>query len=621
MHEILQELENLSDNEDIPSVIIMGLPDINNNSDEDSGDEDCGDINKLNRNQLEAPAEFFFDYDEDNNEVIDMNDAQNFDTVTTTTIENATIENNIEFQFEGFDDQDMIDNDFEITTIHESEKNGEQNLLEPVIESMKYKPIWKKGSEQLITDKIQINWDGSLLRPLTLSSESEPIDFFNLLFPDHLIDYIVDQSNSYAAGKGKLLNITREEIFVVIGILYLSGYNSVPRRKMYWEDRTDTKNLIITDSMRRNRFNDIFGNLHFADNSQLNKDDRLAKIRPIINKFNDQFLEFAAPEANVSVDESMIPYFGRNNCKQFIANKPVRFGYKAWVMAQKLGYCLHFDVYQGASAERKKNVGLGELVVLENAHILKQNFVDLLFNFYFDNFFSGVSLVLNLNELNFGGTGTIRENRLKDLEMINCKDMKKSNRGYFESCVDEQSNLIVTRWMDNSVVTVISNSFGVNPINRVRRYSRKEKKYVDMSQPHVIKQYNAYMGGVDQMDNNISNYRINIRGNRYYFPIFLWILDVAMNNAWTLSRKYGLTFDNLEFRRKVVENILSQHGHSPLRPGRQKISNSIAKRQGPHIVKTMPNRLRCKLCKSHTNKMCDTCDLPLHVKCFEKYHA
>ncbi|CAI6371246.1 unnamed protein product [Macrosiphum euphorbiae] len=29
-----------------------------------------------------------------------------------------------------------------------------------------------------------------------------------------------------------------------------------------------------------------------------------------------------------SIDESMVPYFGRHGCKQFIRGKPIRFGFK-----------------------------------------------------------------------------------------------------------------------------------------------------------------------------------------------------------------------------------------------------------------------------------------------------
>ncbi len=44
----------------------------------------------------------------------------------------------------------------------------------------------------------------------------------------------------------------------------------------------------------------------------------------------------------------MIPYYGRHGSKQRIQNKPIRSGYKVWVLAEVLGYVVQFDPYQGA---------------------------------------------------------------------------------------------------------------------------------------------------------------------------------------------------------------------------------------------------------------------------------
>lgn len=39
----------------------------------------------------------------------------------------------------------------------------------------------------------------------------------------------------------------------------------------------------------------------------------------------------------------MIPYYGRHPTKEFIRGKPIRWGYKAWVPAEPLGYAYHID--------------------------------------------------------------------------------------------------------------------------------------------------------------------------------------------------------------------------------------------------------------------------------------
>ncbi|XP_063913291.1 uncharacterized protein LOC135129951 [Zophobas morio] len=44
-------------------------------------------------------------------------------------------------------------------------------------------------------------------------------------------------------------------------------------------------------------------------------------------------------------------------------------------------------------------------------------------------------------------------------------------------------------------------------VKLAKRYNRKEKKEIQISQPNVIAEYNKSMGGVDLHDNGIANYR------------------------------------------------------------------------------------------------------------------
>ncbi|GBP43079.1 Chimeric ERCC6-PGBD3 protein [Eumeta japonica] len=70
--------------------------------------------------------------------------------------------------------------------------------------------------------------------------------------------------------------------------------------------------------------------------------------------------------AKIPVDEAMIPYYGRHGCKH-IKGKPIRYGFKAWVGATRLGYVLWMEPYQGATTMCNpiyKELGLGASVVL-----------------------------------------------------------------------------------------------------------------------------------------------------------------------------------------------------------------------------------------------------------------
>ncbi|KAF2889401.1 hypothetical protein ILUMI_16772, partial [Ignelater luminosus] len=187
------------------------------------------------------------------------------------------------------------------------------------------------------------------------------------------------------------------------------------------------------------------------------------------------------------------------------------WGYKFWMGTTRLGYVEWFDPYQGSSTtiqDKYKQFGLGA----------------------------------KLKSRGHKGTDTIRENRLgKDCKIMVSNTLKKKERGSFDYCTAEENEIVVCKWNDNNV---------------------KEKKRVLVDQPNIIKKYNENMGGVDRTDENISHYRVSIRGNKWYFPIRSQILDMAEQNAWQLYRIGGGKIYHLQFRRSIAVGILESYKKS-----------------------------------------------------------
>ena len=111
------------------------------------------------------------------------------------------------------------------------------------------------------------------------------------------------------------------------------------------------------------------------------------------------------------------------------------------------------------------------------------------------------------------------------------------------------------------MLLIASASFKVEPMGAARRrkWSKIDVRYVNVSRPNLVKTYNQGMGGTDEMDQN-NNLRIAKRGKKFYFPIFTWLLDVSVNNTWSIYRKCGHEITQMDFKRKIVEVLLCREG-------------------------------------------------------------
>jgi hypothetical protein len=70
--------------------------------------------------------------------------------------------------------------------------------------------------------------------------------------------------------------------------------------------------------MSRNRFLLILRALHFGHPNE-NQNEKLFRIQPIINYFNNKKDDIYYPEKNLSIDESMILWIGRLKFRQYIS--------------------------------------------------------------------------------------------------------------------------------------------------------------------------------------------------------------------------------------------------------------------------------------------------------------
>ena len=152
-------------------------------------------------------------------------------------------------------------------------------------------------------------------------------------------------------------------------------------------------------------------NFHLGDNSNLDKEDTFAKVRPFIDELNEQCLVNYLPKQSVSIDESMVQYFGCHGCKQYMRNKPGKFSYKFWVAATPLGYAIQFYPYARKDENCDSNLGLGGSVVATLIEKIPSQ-VGSNYHIIMDKCFSSPNLLRTLKGKGIAATGIFRINRV-----------------------------------------------------------------------------------------------------------------------------------------------------------------------------------------------------------------
>lgn len=489
------------------------------------------------------------------------------------------------------------------------------------------KPKWRRSAEfdQKILDTG--NDILSLLEQYPLLANSEPVDVWNLFMDHGVLSSIVEQSKLYARRdkNNPEYGLTVGELRRFIGVLILSGYHALPEETHYWSSDPDLGVAAVSECMSLKRFQQIKRFMHLADNTALQQGNKVAKVSPVYDKINENLLQFGVFHKNLSIDESMVPYFGRFGAKMYIKGKPIRYGYKIWCICGSDGYPYHLQIYTG-KAEGNSSVPLGSRVINDLIDRVKPHTDLLRHTVFFDNFFSSHGLLMDLSSKQIKAVGTIRDNRTSgaDKVLTSTKDMKKKGRGSFDFVCD--GTVFVVKWNDNSIVNVASNFLTHIPLQSASRRVKGQSQTL-VQQPFVIRQYNESMGGVDLFDRLLASYRPGIRGKKWWWALFIHAINVTVVAAWRVHCQFPDSKSHLTFRRDIARTLLK----TPLDVERSSVTKDY-RSNPPAAVRYdnadhFPGKVsqgRCRVCSKNTTLSCVRCEVRLHrergAHCWDMYH-
>ena len=185
--------------------------------------------------------------------------------------------------------------------------------------------------------------------------------------------------------------------------------------------------------------------------------DPLRKIRPLQEYIKKKCLSFYQPLQNLSFDERMVKSKARCHLIQYMKNKPCKWGFKYWVIADTSGYMLDFDLYTGKMVqEKKREKGLAYDVVMA----LCQPFKFQGYSLFVDNFYTGVALFEGLAKMGIAATGTLRIDRkgvpdgVKQLQKVLSACNVPRGDGYYI----REGSLVYVCWREQGRSDTYSNS-------------------------------------------------------------------------------------------------------------------------------------------------------------------
>lgn len=192
----------------------------------------------------------------------------------------------------------------------------------------------KKNKERLWSRTIGADF-GKKIPPFQPSPPSStvpddaklPYDFLRLFLDDSFINKLVIKSRLYCTRRGameKLSCISKDTMLTSMGIMYMSGYIPIAQKEMWWQNRVDSQHTYIKKAMTRDEFRAVTSFTYFSAPEDQDLADPFWKVRLLFDQINDTAKNLIQQTEYVSVDETIVRYFGPHPLKQAIREKPER---------------------------------------------------------------------------------------------------------------------------------------------------------------------------------------------------------------------------------------------------------------------------------------------------------
>uniref|UniRef100_A0A1B6LLL4 PiggyBac transposable element-derived protein domain-containing protein n=1 Tax=Graphocephala atropunctata TaxID=36148 RepID=A0A1B6LLL4_9HEMI len=459
------------------------------------------------------------------------------------------------------------------------------------------------------------------------------IECWKIFFPDHMLSEIVRFTNqqlgvmrqNYARDRD-CLDTDIIEIKAFFGLMYLIGVkkgNHLNTEELWATDGTAPDIYVATMSKRR--FHNLVQAIRFDDKNtraQRKLTDKAAPMREIF----EQFVSLCKISYNVgelaTIDEMLEGFRGRCKFRQYIPNKPAKYGIKIYALVDaKTFFTSNMEIYTGKQPQ-------GPYFTIENnaSSVVKRMIKPIDKsgrNVTIDNYFTSVPLLNDLyTNHRLTVVGTIRKNKKELPQELLCLKSRPKGSSMFAFPRPPNKCTIVSYIPDKKTKKNVLLASTMHLDDEIDPDSG------DAQKPTIITFYNMTKGGVDVVDRLKSEYSVTRVSNRWPFTVFGGLLNVGAVNAQIIyktntgelkQRRVFLT----ELAKELIKPHMTRRASIQTLPTnlREKIRYLTSGQRQITPARPQEERARCSYCpvrkNRFTTKTCSSCGRKLcgdHIK-------
>ncbi|XP_047478497.1 piggyBac transposable element-derived protein 4-like [Penaeus chinensis] len=245
--------------------------------------------------------------------------------------------------------------------------------------------------------------------------------------------------------------------------------------------------------MSRDRFDILTSALHFANNEgEHSAEDRLWKLRPVIDVLDSTYRSVFVPRKNVTVDESLWAFKGRHQALQYNPSKRARRGLKVYKLCSsdgpEAGYTAAFNIYMGQDRGEFPASMKAVDDLMEKAKLLDKGY-----QLYTDNWYSSPTLFHYLQARKTTSVGTVRA------------------LGPAGESGSSKTGMLCLQWLDKRPVAMLSTAHTSKVVTLP-----PNRQGMERSKPEVVVSYNNGMKGVDLSDQLAQSYPATKKTIKWY---------------------------------------------------------------------------------------------------------